>query len=138
MTPVERLSGESPFERKASYVRAVRHHGFVAVSATAATGEDGRALHPGDAFGQAAEAIERALAAAARLGAARADVVRTRVYLAPEADWRDAARAHGDAFAGAPPANTTVVVAGFIPEGVLVEVELDALVGPGPDARGQA
>jgi len=128
---VERLSGGSPFEREASYVRAVRRHGFVAVSATAATGEDGRALHPGDAFAQAAEAIARALAAAARLGAAREDVVRTRVYLAPEADWREVVRAHGAAFAGAPPANTTVIVAGFVPQGVLVEVELDAVVaGP--------
>jgi len=128
---VERLSGGSPFEREASYVRAVRQHGFVAVSATAATGEDGRALHPGDAFAQAAEAIARALAAAARLGAAREDVVRTRVYLAPEADWREVVRAHGAAFAGAPPANTTVIVAGFVPQGVLVEVELDAVVaGP--------
>ena len=125
---MRRLPGGSPFERDASYVRAVRHHGFVAVSATAATGEDGRAIHPGDAFAQAAEAIERALAAAAQLGAGREDVVRTRVYLAPEADWREVVRAHGAAFAGAPPANTTVIVAGFVPEGVLVEVELDAVV----------
>lgn len=125
---MERLSGGSPFEREASYVRAVRHHGFVAVSATAATDEDGRVLHPGNAFAQAAEAIERALAAAARLGAGREDVVRTRVYLAPEADWRGVVRAHGAAFAGTPPANTTVIVAGFIPAGVLVEVELDAIV----------
>lgn len=129
---MERLPGGSPFERDAGYVRAVRHHGFIAVSATAATGEDGRALHPGDAFAQAAEAIARVLDAAARLGAGREDVVRTRVYLAPEADWRDVVRAHGAAFAAAPPANTTVVVAGFIPEGVLVEVELDAVVS-GPE-----
>jgi enamine deaminase RidA (YjgF/YER057c/UK114 family) len=126
---VQRLPGESPFEREASYVRAVRHHGFVAVSATAATGANGRALHPGDAFAQAADAIQRVLAAAAQLGARREDVVRTRVYLAPEADWREVVRAHGAAFAGAPPANTMVIVAGFVPPGVLVEVELDAVVG---------
>ena len=125
---MKRLSGGSPFERDAAYVRATRRHGFVAVSATAATGEDGRALHPGDAFAQAAAAIGRALAAAAELGARLEDVVRTRIYLAPEADWREVVRAHGAAFAAAPPANTTVVVAGFIPDGVLVEVELDAVV----------
>lgn len=125
---MKRLSSGSPFEREAAYVRATCHHGFVAVSATAATGPDGRALHPDDAFAQAAAAIERALAAAAELGARLEDVVRTRVYLAPEADWRDVVRAHGAAFAAAPPANTTVVVAGFIPDGVLVEVELDAVV----------
>ena len=32
-------------------------------------------------------------------------------------------------FEGIDPANTTLFVAGFIPEGVLVEVELDAWVG---------
>ena len=54
--------------------------------------------------------------------------MRTRLYLAPEADWRGAVRAHAEAFAGIDPANTTLFVAGFIPEGVLVEVELDAVV----------
>ena len=39
-------------------------------------------------------------------------------------------RAHGEAFAAIAPANTTYIVAGFIPD-VLVEVELDAIV---PDA----
>lgn len=125
---MRRLSGGSPFEREASYVRALRRRGFVAVSATAPTDAEGRALHPGDAYAQARVAVERALAAAAELGAAREDVVRTRVYLAPDCEWREVVRAHGEAFAGAEPANTTVVVAGFIPEGVLVEVELDAIV----------
>lgn len=88
-------------------------------------------MHAGDAYGQTHVALERALAAAAELGAAREDIVRTRLYLAPACEWRDAVRAHGEAFAGAEPANTTVVVAGFIPEGVLVEVELDAIVADG-------
>ena len=49
---------------------------------------------------------------------------------APPVRREDAVRAHGEAFAGIAPANTTYVVAGFIPD-VLVEVELDAIV---PDA----
>jgi enamine deaminase RidA (YjgF/YER057c/UK114 family) len=57
-------------------------------------------------------------------------VIRTRLPLAPDAAWEDAVRAHGEAFAGISPANTTYVVAGFIPD-VLVEVALDAIV---PDA----
>ena len=36
-------------------------------------------------------------------------------------------RAHGEAFTGIAPANTTYLVAGFIPD-VLVEIELDAIV----------
>ena len=99
---------------------------------TAATGPDGAALHPGDTYSQTREAIERALAAAAELGAAREDVLRTRVYLVPDCEWEGAVRAHREAFAGVDPANTTLYVAGFIPPGVLVEVELDAVLTAPP------
>jgi enamine deaminase RidA (YjgF/YER057c/UK114 family) len=118
----------SPFERVAAYARAVRAGDLVAVSGTAATGPDGTALHPGDAYAQTREAIARGLAAVVELGGAAGDVVRTRLYLVPGADWQGAVRAHAEAFAGIDPANTTLYVAGFIPEGVLVEVELDAVV----------
>jgi enamine deaminase RidA (YjgF/YER057c/UK114 family) len=85
-------------------------------------------LHPGDSFRQTRAAIQRALDAAAELGARRDDVVRTRLLLAPDCDWREAARAHAEAFAGIDPANTTYYVGALIPDGALVEVELDAAV----------
>jgi enamine deaminase RidA (YjgF/YER057c/UK114 family) len=116
----------SPFEEAASYCRAVRCGRLVAVSGTAATDDDGTALHPGDAYAQTRTALERALAAAEHLGAPRENVVRTRIMLAPDADWRASVQAHKEAFAGIDPANTTYFVAGFIPADVLVEVELDA------------
>lgn len=118
----------SPFESVAGYSRAVRAGTLIAVSGTAATAADGSALAPGDVHAQATVAIERALAAVAALGGTPADVVRTRLLLAPGADWRGATRAHAEAFAGIDPANTTWYVGGFIPEGVLVEIELDAVV----------
>ena len=40
--------------------------------------------------------------------------------------------AHAEAFAGVAPANTTYFVSGFIPDGVLVEVELDAVLAEPP------
>jgi enamine deaminase RidA (YjgF/YER057c/UK114 family) len=85
-------------------------------------------------YGQTLEAFGRALAAAAELGAGVEDVVRTRVYLAPGAEWQRAVEAHRELFDDARPANTTLFVAGFIPEGVLVEVEVDA-VAPGEAAQ---
>jgi HAD superfamily hydrolase (TIGR01509 family) len=72
------------------------------------------------------------LAAAAELGAEPQDVLRTRLLLASGADWEAAVRAHREAFTGIDPANTSYYVAGFIPNGVLVEVELDAIV-PEPE-----
>ena len=112
------------FEEAAAYSRAVRIGQHVAVSGTAA--RDG-----GDTYTQTAEALGRALAAAAELGAAVGDVLRTRLLLVHGCDWEGAVRAHREAFEGVNPANTTYFVAGFIPEGVLVEVELDAVV-PAP------
>ena len=119
------------FEEAAAYSRAVRVGSHVAVSGTAAI-EDGVALHPDDVYGQTRAALEKALAAAAELGARADDVIRTRLLLAAGADWEGVVRAHREVFAGIDPANTTYFVAGFIPGGVLVEVELDAVVAELP------
>lgn len=116
------------FEDQAGYSRAVRAGELVAVSATAPTGDDGRALHAGDTRAQTQTAFKRAIAALVALGGAAEDVFRTRIYLSPEAVWRDAVDVHRELFVDVQPANSTFYVAGFIPEGVLVEVELDAVV----------
>jgi enamine deaminase RidA (YjgF/YER057c/UK114 family) len=115
------------FEEAAAYSRAVRIGSHVAISGTAPM-DDGAVLHPGDVYAQTRVAIAKALAAAAELGAQPQDVIRTRLLLAAGVDWQDAVRAHREAFAGIDPANTSYYVAGFIPDGVLVEVELDAIV----------
>jgi enamine deaminase RidA (YjgF/YER057c/UK114 family) len=112
----------------AAYSRAARVGNVVAVSGTAALDEAGAALFPGDAGAQTREALVRALAAAEELGAERRDVIRTRILLVQGADWRGPVEAHGELFAGVDPANTTVYVAGMIPQGCLVEVELDAVL----------
>lgn len=123
----ERVRDGGGFGEVAAYSRAVRSGPYVAVSGTAPLAE-GEVLHPGDSFLQTQVAIRKALDAAAELGANHEDVVRTRLLLAPDCDWREAARAHAEAFAGVEPANTTYYVGGLIPEGALVEVELDAIV----------
>jgi len=117
----------SPFEKAACYSRAVRVGDAIAVSGTAATGADGAAFHPGT-YEQTREAFDRALAAVRELGGEVSHVTRTRMFLTVDAEWRDAVRAHAELFAGIDPANTTLYVAAFIPAGVVVEVELDAVV----------
>lgn len=115
----------------AGYSRAVRIGDWIAVSATAPTDDSGRALHEGDLYSQTKVAFERALEAVEALGGERAAVLRTRMYLVPGHEWRRAVDAHREFFAEVRPANSTFYVAGFIPEGVLVEVELDAVVSAG-------
>jgi enamine deaminase RidA (YjgF/YER057c/UK114 family) len=118
----------SRFEEIAAYSRAVRIGDLVAVSGTAALDEHGAALHEGDVYEQTRAALHIGLQAAAELGAATDQVLRTRLFLAPGVEWREAVRAHGEVFAGVNPANTTLFAAGFIPPGVLVEIEIDAVV----------
>ena len=113
------------FEEAAAYSRAVRIGQHVAGSGTSP--RDG-----GDVYEQTREAITRALAAAGQLGASKEDVLRTRLLLTQGCDWQGAIRAHAEAFAGIAPANTTYFVSGFIPEDVLVEFELDAVVDDPP------
>lgn len=123
---IERHRDGSAFEALAGYCRAVRSGQAVAVSGTTASGPDGRALHPGDGYRQTRIALERALAAVETFGGSPRHVIRTRLFLTPEAEWRECARAHQELFEGIDPANTTLFVAGLIPEGAVVEVEVDA------------
>lgn len=130
MTTFRETHRTGGFENVGGYSRAVRSGGTIAVSGTAATDAEGRALSPGDVRGQTAEAFARALAAVEALGGSTGDVIRTRIFLVAGSDWRAAVAVHSDLFAEVAPANTTVFVSGFPPEGVLVEVEIDAVVPP--------
>jgi enamine deaminase RidA (YjgF/YER057c/UK114 family) len=117
------------FEDVGGYARAVRSGNLIAVSGTAAIGPDGRVEHAGDVGAQTRRAFEVALDAVTRLGGRIDSVLRTRIYLVDGSDWRSAVAVHHELFAETTPANTTLFVAGFPPPGVLVEVEVDAVVG---------
>ena len=115
-------------EQAAGYARAVRRGPSITVSGTTANDGRGGALHPGDTGAQTAAALRQALRAVEGLGGRIDDVVRTRVFLAPGADWRVAADVHAEVFGDVKPANTTLFVHALIGEDFLVEVEVDAIV----------
>lgn len=118
---MQRVGDGTHWEQAAGYSRAVRVGGQIRVSGT--TGE------LGDTYAQAVSAIGRGLSAIDRLGGGL--VVRSRVYLAPGAVWEDAARAHLELLGDAMPANTMLFVHALIGDGLLVEVELDAVATTG-------
>jgi len=129
--PGERFADEAHWQDAAGYARAARRGSRILTSGTTSSGPDGAVLHPGDSYRQATEAIARALRGVEALGGSAADVLRSRVYLAPDASWEDAARAHHEVFGAVRPANTMVYVAALVGDGLLVEVELDAELGEG-------
>jgi enamine deaminase RidA (YjgF/YER057c/UK114 family) len=128
VTASRRYTDGGAWQEQAGYSRAVRRGAVIAVSGTTATGPDGAALCPGDTLGQARICLTRVLEAVAALGGEPAHVIRTVVYLAPGADWEQAARAHRDALGAVAPANTMLYVAGLIGDGFCVEVEAMAVV----------
>ena len=105
------------------YSRAVRVGNQVFVSGTAD-------LDAGpDVYLQTRKSIEKIGDALAKLGASLADVVRTRVFIRSGADWKDAARAHREAFGDVMPASTMIAVE-FLDPAILVEIEADAVLTP--------
>jgi aryl-alcohol dehydrogenase-like predicted oxidoreductase/enamine deaminase RidA (YjgF/YER057c/UK114 family) len=120
----------SEWEPVAGYCRAVRDGRRVLVSGTTATHGEGRVVAPGNAGAQATYVLDKIAASVRALGGSMADVVRTRMFLAPGADVEAAARAHGRVFAATPPANTTFFVGGLVGD-YLVEIEAEAVLAEG-------
>lgn len=91
--------------------------------------EDGAVVAPGDPYKQADFAmatIERSLE---EVDATMDDVVRTRIYVLDFADWEAIGEAHRGYFSEDNlPATTMVQVAGFPADGLVLEIEADAIV----------
>src|SRR3954454_25350127 len=121
------ISSGSPFEPQIGFSRAVRVGPFVAVSGTAPIAPDGGVAAPGDLYGQTKRCLEIIAQAVDDAGLSLQSVIRTRVMLTDISRWEEAARAHGEVFAGVKPACTFVEVSRLIDPGWLVEIEADCV-----------
>ena len=123
-------SGGGRFEETGAYVRAKRVGPFVFIAGTTAIEASGRLHAPGDTYAQTRFAFGRVDEALRAVGAEMRHVVRTRAFLA---DMRTAGayvRAHGEIFRDIRPV-TTGVEAGLTTPGMMVEVEVDAVIHDG-------
>ena len=126
MSDRRRVQSGSPFEATIGFCRAIRVEGRVLVSGTAPVWPDG-SCNP-DVEAQAGRCFEIILTALGELGARKADVVRTRMYLTNAADAEAVGRVHGTLFAQMRPTATMVVVAALLDPRWKVEIEAEAIV----------
>lgn len=124
------VSGGGRFEELGGYARVRRVGDLVLVAGTTAVEPSGRLHAPGDTHAQTRYVLERIGRLLEEAGAGLDDVVRTRTYLADIATAGEFARAHGEVFAGIRPV-ATAVQAGLTTPGMMVEIEVDAIVGAG-------
>ncbi len=119
------LSG-TVWEDLAGFSRAVRKGDRIFVSGTTATHGD-RLIGGTDPGSQAHFCIDKIEGAIQSLGGRLEDVVRTRIYINDPDVWEPVSRAHGARFRDIQPANT-LVNAGLIGDGYLIEMEAEAIV----------
>ena len=122
------IRSDSPYEPVVGFSRAVVVGPHVFVAGTAPNMPEGEEP-PADTYGQTRRVLEIILQALAEAGAGAEDVVRTRVFLTPEADFDGAARAHGEVFSEIRPASTMLYVSALADPRWHVEIEAQALLG---------
>jgi enamine deaminase RidA (YjgF/YER057c/UK114 family) len=123
------ISGGAPWESIVGYSRAVRVGKVVHVAGTTATGEDGQVVGLGDPYTQTVQALKNVEAALRRAGARLEQVVRTRIFVVDIDQWEAIGRAHGEFFRDVRPAATMVEVSRLITPEMLVEIEVEAVIG---------
>ena len=129
----QNFGSDAPWESAVGYSRAVKMGRFVWVAGTTATDADGRVVGGDDPYAQADQALNNVERALLKAGASLSDVVRTRIFVTDIAHWEAIGRAHGERFRHVRPAATLVQVGALVDPDMLVEIEVDAVIG-GTDA----
>lgn len=123
-----RIRSGAPWEPVVGYSRAVRVGPHIAVSGSAAIGDDGKLVGRGDPYRQAQQCIRVLQSALEEAGSGLEDVVRTRMFVTDIRHWAEISRAHQEAFGDVMPATSMVEVTRLIDPDMLVEIEADAIV----------
>ena len=129
MTGRTRISSGGPFEDRVGYSRAVRVDDRVFVSGSTGIRPDGTI--PEGAEAQTRQTLDTIEAALTEAGATIGDVVRVRNYVTNIDQWEQIAVALRERFDTVRPAMTMVEVSRLIAPEMLIEIEVEAIIGSG-------
>ncbi len=124
----KRVMTGTMWEERNGYCRALRAGNTIYVSGTLPTDDDGNIAHPSAPYLQTLAALDKIEKALGQLGASRADVVRTRIYVRHMSHEAEVGKAHLEFFRDVIPTCTMVEVSNLASAMALVEVELEAVV----------
>jgi enamine deaminase RidA (YjgF/YER057c/UK114 family) len=128
MTKRLNVPAGTKYEDIVGYSRAVRIGNLVEVAGTTATDDKGEIVGIDNPYEQTRFALAKIEKVLATAGATLKDVVRTRLLVTDIACWEEIGRAHGEVFKDIKPACTMVEIASLIDPGMLVEIEVTAVV----------
>ncbi|MFV0513260.1 MAG: Rid family hydrolase [Jhaorihella sp.] len=124
---IKTISGGGRFEKAGSYSRVKRVGPFVFVAGLTSMQSNGKVYAPFDIYEQTVFIFDKIEDLLKEAGAKMRHVVRTRAFVT---DMRDAGgfiRRHGEVFQGIEPV-LTGVEAGLTTPGLMVEIEVDAII----------
>lgn len=127
---IQTVKGGGRFEEIGNYSRAKRMGDHVWVAGTTAIEPTGKIHAPYDAYAQTHFILQRIQKALRGVGADLRHVGRVRVYLTDMSHASGFIKAHGEVFAGIEPV-LTAVTAGLTQDGLVVEIDVDALIYEG-------
>jgi len=119
-------SSGSTWEATLGYSRAVQAGNTLYISATAASGPDGK-LVGDDLYTQTQYILHKLGPILNEAGFDYKDVVQSRLYVTNIKEWQEAGRAHGEVFGEIRPALTLLHVLPFLDPNMLIEIELTAV-----------
>ena len=122
------VSSGSYLEPVIGFSRAVRVGNHIVVGGTAPIRAGGGTEGVGDVYAQTRRCLEIVGKAIEVAGGRLEHVTRTRIILTDIALWKDAVRAHAEAFATIRPVTTLMQVSAFVDPDWLVEIEAEAIV----------
>ena len=122
------ITSGAPWEDLVGYCRAVRIGNVIEVAGTTAVDDDGNVVGPDDPYTQTRFILSKIEKALKACGATIQDVVRTRMYVTDISRRLEYGQAHGEPFRDVKPAASMIEVKGLIQPGLMIEVEVTAIV----------